>query len=151
MALKVLCGLPWLLGLAKTLYPHLWHDFPVDPASIQVRCPHLRHLYLISNGSIFESQWLHWGGSDGFQALLSVRLHLRHLWFTMFSASLAIGPATLRSFFNLSYVSNTASSPFTDFHEVLEHDSSVLGVIHFRVELEPKSISIRVLHCLNLT
>ena len=151
MALIFLIGLPWLLGLEKTLYPHLWHDLPVEPASIQVRCPHLRHLYLISNGSIFDSQWLHWGGSDGFQALLSVRLHLRHLWFTMYSASLAIGLATLPSIFNLSYALNTSSGPFTDFHEVLEHDSSILGVIHFWMELESESITSGVLHCLNFT
>ena len=55
------------------------------------------------------------------------------------------------SFFNLSYISETASSPFTDFYEVLEHDSSILGVIHFWMELESDSIAGGVLHCLNLT
>ena len=105
MAFIFLIGLPWFLGLANTLYPHLWHDFPVAPASIHVKCPHLKHLYLISSGSIFESQWLHCGGSDGFQDLLSVRLHFRHLWFTRYSISGAIDRPTLMSFFNLSYIS----------------------------------------------
>lgn len=121
----------------------------MDPASIQVKCPHLRHLYLISSGSIDDSQWLHFGGSEGFHTFLSVRLHFRHLWFTMYSFSFAIVTATLMSFFNLSYVSNSFSGAFADVDEVLKHHIAVLRVVYFWMELEAESVPPRVLHPLD--
>lgn len=67
----------------------------------------------------------------------------------MYSFSFAIVPATLKSFFNLSYVSNSFSGAFADVDEVLKHHIAVLRVVYFWMELEAESVPPRVLHPLD--
>ena len=92
---------------------------------------------------------MHFGSSAEFQGLLSVRLQLLHLCSTSRSASLAIGPATLQAFFNLSYASAGPLGPFTSGHEVLEHPSAVLRIVHLWMELQTKAIPEFILHSLH--
>jgi len=99
---------------------------------------------------IDDSQWLHFGGSVELQALLSVRLQFLHLWSIIRSASLAIGPATLQAFFNLSYASAGPTGPFAYGDEVLEYPRTVLGIVDFGVELQAEAVSRLVLHSLHL-
>ena len=94
---------------------------------------------------------MHFGSSAEFQGLLSVRLQLLHLCSTSRSASLAIGPATLQAFFNLSYASAGPAGPFAYTNEVLEYPCTVLGIVDLRVELQTKAISRGVFHTLDLS
>ena len=87
-------AIPSFLGLTNILYPHLWQDFPVEPASDHVICPQLTHLYRISRGSIGELQWLHCSSPVGLYSLLSVRLQFLHLWRMVWSVFIRIVPAT---------------------------------------------------------
>ena len=57
----------------------------------------------------------------------------------MYSFSFAIVPATLMSFFNLSYVSNSFSGAFTDVDEV-RNIIAILRVVYFWMELKAESV-----------
>ena len=92
---------------------------------------------------------MHFGSSVEFQALLSVRLQLLHLWSTSRSAALAIGPATLRAFFNLSYASAGPAGPFAYTNEVLEYPRAVLGIVDLGMELQTEAVARGVLHTLD--
>ena len=140
---------PPLRGLTNIRYPHDLQDLPVDPASDQAKCPQRRHLYLISSGSIVDSQWVHFGRSVSLQGLLSVRLHWRHLWRISFSALFAIKPADQRSLLQ-SVVELSSPTGFkTDLDKVLKNLSTILGVIHFWMKLEAETVTCIVLHCLD--